>query len=165
MDGLLTRSRKSESETALTPLSEVTAQTVEFLGERLGHQGTRVITDCKEEMQAVVNPDEVSQILTNLILNSHQALGKRGNGDGIVRVTLERQDESAVISVSDNGPGIPSDARDRIFEPFFTTKTQGEGTGLGLYISSELAHKNKGELRLVSTGETGTVFALTFKNH
>lgn len=165
VDGLLTRSRKSESETALTPLSEVTAQTVEFLGERLGHQGTRVITDCKEEMQAVVNPDEVSQILTNLILNSHQALGKRGNGDGIVRVTLERQDESAVISVSDNGPGIPSDARDRIFEPFFTTKTQGEGTGLGLYISSELAHKNKGELRLVSTGETGTVFALTFKNH
>ncbi len=99
-------------------------------------------------------PDELSQIWTNLIQNAIQALG----GDGCITVSVQRQPaeieqyqgDCVVVSVIDNGPGIPAELQPRVFEPFFTTKPIGEGTGLGLNISRKIVEKHGGWITLSS---------------
>ena len=104
-----------------------------------------------------VNGDEVQirQVFTNLIVNSIQALGARG---GTVTVKATAEGSHVLVTVSDDGPGIPEEARKQIFRPFFTTKARGEGTGLGLPTSRRIAEMHGGGLDLVSTGPEGTCF-------
>jgi signal transduction histidine kinase len=66
-----------------------------------------------------------------------------------------------VVSVSDNGPGIPSSIKDKIFQPFFTTKPTGSGTGLGLSLSYDIVKAHGGEISVVSKEEKGTEFIIT----
>lgn len=159
VNGLLTHSRKSDEQSTSFDLQTVVAETCEFLRERLGREGT----DCRlvgsSSATVLGNSDEVSQILTNLILNSHQAMS--GLSERTIELTLREDPDLAIVEIRDFGPGIAPEAQSRIFEPFFTTKNQGEGTGLGLYISSELAQKNQGRLELVSSSKSKTVFRLS----
>ena len=159
VNGLLSHSRKSDDQFAEFDLEEMVVETCEFLGERLSKEGTSCAIVDSKKLTVNANSDEVSQILTNLILNSHQALGEAS--DKRIELSLGSEGENAVIEVIDFGPGISQENQDRIFEPFFTTKTQGDGTGLGLYISSELARKNEGSLALVSSSKSKTVFRLS----
>jgi signal transduction histidine kinase len=64
------------------------------------------------------------------------------------------------FSVSDTGPGIPPEIRERIFEPFFTTKSAGVGTGLGLSVSRNIVEKAGGVMRLESFAESGSTFSV-----
>ena len=64
------------------------------------------------------------------------------------------------ITISDNGPGIPEEIKDKIFQPFFTTKPTGEGTGLGLSLSYDIVKAHGGEIKVVSDEQTGTEFRI-----
>jgi signal transduction histidine kinase len=77
-----------------------------------------------------------------------------------VRLAAESADGKVVVSVTDDGPGIPDEIRQRIFDPFFTTKDVGEGTGLGLDISRRIVQRHKGTIDL-HTGKGGTEFRVT----
>ncbi len=90
--------------------------------------------------------DELNQVWTNLIHNAVQAL--RGEGD--ITIETEQVGEEAVVTVEDNGPGIPAEVMPRIFEPFFTTKPKGEGTGLGLGIVRQIVDKHGGRIEVTS---------------
>jgi signal transduction histidine kinase len=74
---------------------------------------------------------ELNQVWTNVIDNAVDAMG----GNGRLMLRTARDDDYALVEISDDGPGIPPDVLPRIFEPFFTTKGVGQGTGLGLDIS------------------------------
>jgi signal transduction histidine kinase len=76
-------------------------------------------------------------------------------------------DDAIQITVSDNGPGIPDDIKDKIFQPFFTTKPTGQGTGLGLSLSYDIIKTHRGELKVESNVREGTTFIirLPLKNH
>lgn len=160
VDGLLSRSRKSNDEIAQVCLAELCKETSEFLAERLANTGTIIELVVHQAATAEINPDDIAQVLTNLILNSHQALAS-GLGDKTIKLEVGQEGQEVIVEVSDRGPGIDPEYRDRVFEPFFTTKTQGEGTGLGLYISAEMAAKNKGRLELKSSSAKGTTFRLS----
>ena len=67
---------------------------------------------------------------------------------------------SVAITISDNGPGIPEEIKDKIFQPFFTTKPTGQGTGLGLSLSYDIAKAHGGELRVEPKGGDGTSFVI-----
>jgi two-component system NtrC family sensor kinase len=84
------------------------------------------------------------QVLTNLIENAAHAAGRGGWVE--VRSAVVR--ERLVIEVTDSGPGVPPEVRDRIFEPFFTTKDPGVGTGLGLSVARTIVHRHRGTLEL-----------------
>jgi two-component system, NtrC family, sensor histidine kinase HydH len=105
----------------------------------------------------VVDPDQLRQILLNLIQNALQAC----QAGGRVAVRARAEEAQAVVEVSDTGPGIPAEKLAQVFEPFFTTKPGG--TGLGLSISRQLADLNGGSLVLESAIGQGTVARVTLR--
>jgi signal transduction histidine kinase len=113
--------------------------------------------------QVKIIPQEIGRVVLNLITNAFQAVsGKvKGNADGyvpMVALSTMRLGDMVEIRVKDNGPGIPSEFREKIFQPFFTTKPAGQGTGLGLSISYDILKKHGGEINVVSESEKGTEF-------
>lgn len=122
--------------------------------------GVEVIRNYEEIPQVPIFPDELGQVWTNIIHNAIQAM----KNDGKLSLDILKQDEFAVVRITDSGPGIPKDIKDRIFEPFFTTKAQGEGTGLGLDICVKIVEKHGGRIEVDSEpGRTTFTISLPFE--
>jgi two-component system sensor histidine kinase HupT/HoxJ len=110
--------------------------------------------------RAVGDPNELGQVLTNLLENAFDAVA--GREDPRVWISARLDDTSGYVEVRvrDNGPGVPAPNRRSIFEPFFTTKNGGAGLGLGLAISRESMEAQGGSLALVEAPEKGAEFLL-----
>jgi C4-dicarboxylate-specific signal transduction histidine kinase len=102
-----------------------------------------------------VDPDQVGQILVNLLTNAAQAMG---NQPGVVCVHARNGDGRVRIDVRDTGPGVPPELSEKIFEPLYTTKARG--IGLGLSVSRSLASVNSGSLSVMNHPDGGAVFTL-----
>lgn len=118
--------------------------------------GMQVLTEVKaSDVHVRALPVMLEQVLLNLLINANDAIrSRRDEGDraeGEIKVTIDRNERSAVITVADNGPGIAADVLPKIFEPFFTTKPPKEGTGLGLSISYGIIRDMGGMLRVKSS--------------
>lgn len=112
-----------------------------------------------ETLELTADPEMIEQVLINLLLNSIQAL----EGQNDARITLRSlMDERgrAIIQVTDNGPGILEEVREKIFIPFFTTKQ--EGTGIGLSLSRQVMRAHRGTISVRSRPNEETVFSLRF---
>lgn len=109
------------------------------------------------DLFVMCNSIQISEILLNLLNNAFDALEKRSYGS--VSIEVETVDDECKVIVSDTGPSIPSEIREKIFLPFFTTKGK-EGTGLGLKISRDLAVANNGSLTLSDDKKTKFVLSL-----
>jgi signal transduction histidine kinase len=101
---------------------------------------------------------ELGQVMLNLLVNSAQAIGGTGKR-GHIRVASCLAGDAIVVTVADDGPGIPASARDHVFDPFFTTKDVGKGTGQGLAIAEAIIAKHGGSLTFDSAA-TGTTFRI-----
>lgn len=118
-------------------------------------------------VQIRVDPQQIKQVLINLIQNGADSIGNNGT------VTLRaRRDEKrlnhrqmpvVILEVSDTGTGIPPEAEKRLFDPFFTTKDFG--TGLGLPIAARIVEKNHGALQYQTLAERGTTFGIILPLH
>ncbi|EDM80808.1 Serine/Threonine protein kinase and Signal Transduction Histidine Kinase (STHK) with GAF and PAS/PAC sensor [Plesiocystis pacifica SIR-1] len=109
-------------------------------------------------------PQQLRQVLINLITNARDALNSADTGEGApkaieVRVTSERPNW-LTIRVEDNGPGIPPEVLPRIFDPFYTTKGRHEGTGLGLALSHGIVSEHGGQLSVDSPPGRGACFRI-----
>lgn len=117
--------------------------------------------------EAKVVGQEIGQALLNIIGNSLDAVWdfrKKNNGDfePEVKVTTYKHEDFIEIRISDNGPGVPEEIKEKIFEPFFTTKPTGEGTGLGLSLSYDIITQgHNGSLVLESKSGEGATFIIT----
>jgi C4-dicarboxylate-specific signal transduction histidine kinase len=98
---------------------------------------------------AAVNPQEIKQVVLNLMTN---ALDCVADGGGVVRIGVTECDGFGVLTFSDNGCGMPADVLEHVFEPFFTRRTVGQGTGLGLSISHRIIADHGGEIEAASDG-------------
>src|SRR5436305_7437011 len=102
---------------------------------------------------------QLQQVLLNLIINAEQAmLSANGRGTLVVRTWHDAEQESVVLEINDDGPGIPDDLQPKIFDPFFTTKEVGKGTGLGLTVAYAIVQEHGGRIRPESrpgAGEAG----------
>jgi histidine kinase len=112
-----------------------------------------------------VNPRDISKVLINLLNNAFYEVNKRWNKEGdqyeprILLFTSVRNNKIA-LEIIDNGYGILPDYLDQVFEPFFTTKPTGEGVGLGLSISNDIARAHGGVVHQDTTPENYTRFTL-----
>lgn len=109
--------------------------------------GIGIKSNLPESDLVVGNESQIVQVLVNLLLNSARAI-RRLNVDrlGAISVTAQGVGERLVVSIRDNGCGIPSDKLSRIFDPFYTTGDVGTGTGLGLSISHSIINSHGGTL-------------------
>ncbi|MGA8890452.1 MAG: ATP-binding protein, partial [Anaeromyxobacteraceae bacterium] len=106
---------------------------------------------------ALGNANQLQQVVVNLIVNATQAVVGKGR---VVVHTGPGAPGRVVVSVADDGPGVPADLAERIFEPFFTTKPEGQGTGLGLSICYRIAEEHGGSIRLENPKEGGARFVV-----
>lgn len=115
----------------------------------------QIITDIDNDLSTTSDRNRLQQVLLNILFNAFDAVGS--NGRIIIKTYKEYKDitksDRIIISVNDNGSGIPNEIKEKVFEPFFTTKK--EGTGLGLYISYGIMKSLRGELEIQSN-ENGT---------
>jgi signal transduction histidine kinase len=103
---------------------------------------------------------QLHQVFMNLLTNAAQAISARGSG-GTIKIATARSDGKTVITVADDGPGIPPEVLPRIFDPFFTTKDVGEGSGLGLSIVHGIVERHGGTINVTSDVGKGTTFTVS----
>jgi two-component system NtrC family sensor kinase len=114
-----------------------------------------VLREFDAELPRVIcAPQQLRQVFLNLVINAAQAV----DAGGTVLVATRRDGNHVIVSVADDGCGIPPELIDRIFDPFFTTKPVGVGTGLGLGIAHQIVTSHGGEIQVESTPGTGTIF-------
>jgi len=168
---MLRFSRKSDGIFESFGLEELMEQSLELaVNDTYGSEGLwfRRISIVREYSPApvVVSCDygKILQVLLNILKNGAQAMREASHvRDGgyqprFILKTREK-DGRGIIEIEDNGPGIPEPIRDQIFEAFFTTKKAGEGTGLGMSISSAIVREDhRGALRVESNGASWTRF-------
>ncbi|RRJ83305.1 HAMP domain-containing sensor histidine kinase [Aestuariirhabdus litorea] len=173
VNNVLQFSRRSNRMLVPTSLSELVRRTLEIAYSDLGIRSRiirheiEIVSELDESLEAVpCIPNELEQVLLNLVKNAAHAIFSRQDPDwkGLIKIRTRSEGAWAVISVEDNGVGMDAETRKRIFEPFFTTKEVGEGTGLGLSVSFFIIRNNhKGALTVQSTPGQGTEFSIRLR--
>ncbi len=109
--------------------------------------GVKVVRDYPEVVPLLMcYPDELNQVWTNILHNALQAMQHKGQLVFQVKHLSDLQPPMLCVRITDTGPGIPADIKERIFEPFFTTKPAGEGSGLGLDIVRKIVKRHEGHI-------------------
>lgn len=141
--------------------SRVVDSAIQLLSHRLKSYKVAVeVARNKELPRIYVDPDQLKEVLVNLVVNACEAME-----DGGIITIEERETVSpngtkmAVITVIDNGPGIPESLQDKVLLPFFTTKA--EGTGLGLSIVKRIIEEHNGRLDIISKEGEGAAFVIS----
>lgn len=124
---------------------------------------TFAITLTHDVPSALVNltRTEISQIVTNLVVNALDATNQRGH---VTLHVVEPANGSVTVTVEDNGPGVSPKDAERIMEPFYTTKPHGRGTGLGLAVVRDLLLRRHGTIKLVTQAPQGARFVLCMQS-
>jgi two-component system sensor histidine kinase PilS (NtrC family) len=148
--------RPAEPKRQPTDLKKLVADTVEVFAQRPDAAGHRLVCDL-QPIEGQVDPDQIRQVLWNLLSNAEQALATQGR----IAVRLAREEDSQVgsqiwIEVADDGPGVAPQERERIFEPFVTSKEKG--TGLGLATVHKIVEAHGGSIELACPDGGGSRF-------
>ncbi len=145
---LLTFARPGSGRTDAVDVAAVVRRVVALREHDLQLKEVELELQLEEPLPAVsAETTALQQVLLNLLANAEHAVAQRPRPRRI-RIGARAAGTRVVLSVADNGPGVPENIRDRIFLPFFTTKPVGQGTGLGLAISRRLVESYGGTLRL-----------------
>jgi signal transduction histidine kinase len=103
---------------------------------------------------------QLTQVLLNLVENSRDALGPRDDGRIAITTRKGEANDRALVIVEDNGPGVPSELKDRVFAPYFTTKQTKGGTGLGLAIVHRIVSDHGGRITISDARDRGARFTI-----
>ncbi|MHB9111557.1 MAG: sensor histidine kinase [Thermoleophilia bacterium] len=152
---LLGFSHAGEMVMARTDINQVVGETVSFLEGEANKNGITILREFQADLPGIVtDSSQLQQVLLNLVNNAMDAIGR----DGRITVSTAAVDGGGiVISISDTGPGLSDEVRQRIFAPFFTTKN-GKGTGLGLSISFNIIQRLGGDIKADNNEQGGSVF-------
>lgn len=173
--GMLMHSRANKGEKEAT---DINALVDEYL--RLAYHGlrakdksfsARLETDFDDAIGSIqIVPQDIGRVILNLITNAFYACAERSRSavnkphppeyEPTVWVRTRQSGDQILISVEDNGNGIPEEIAGKIFQPFFTTKPTGQGTGLGLSLSYDIVKAHHGELTVQTKENAGTTFTI-----
>ena len=161
VQNLLTFARRHTPEKRLLGLNGIIEKTLDLKAYQLRVNQIGVVKDLAPDLPMTpLDFHQIQQVLINLLNNAQQALAASGRGGTITLTTLEMGGRIE-MRVSDDGPGIPAEIRDRIFEPFFTTKKEGKGTGLGLSLCYGIIQAHGGTIRVESLVGEGSTFIVS----
>lgn len=142
-------------------LKEAAEKALRFVSARMEHHGIRCELVVRQEATIDGYQAEYIQVLLNILNNAADALDTVSSGERRLLVTLDREGANALLSIRDNGGGIPLTALPHIFEPYFTTKGPTAGTGIGLYMAKVIIEKQMNGTIAAWNTEGGAEFIIT----
>jgi len=157
MNQLLAFARRRSPERVPLVLRDVVEQSLEMFEQRFESARIEVKLDTDDRCPNIhADPDQLSQVLINLIMNAIHAMPDGGS----LRIAIASADDTVKLTVTDSGHGIPADSLKKVFEPFFTTKEFGKGTGLGLTVVKGILEEHGGSIAVESQEGKGTTFTI-----
>ncbi len=155
---LLNFSRLGDARKVATSMSPLIEEVIEMVRPLSRYRGKEIEFKCDGAVQAIVNAQEIKQVILNLVTNALDSVDVGGH----VSVQLKQDQQEAFLVVKDNGCGMESDVLENIFEPFFTRRRDGQGTGLGLSITYRIIQEHGGSIRPESDGRNaGSTFTVS----
>ena len=141
----------------------------EYLGEvirslhpKIKHTTHHINLDCPDDLTLNLPAGAISQIFTNLIMNS-LIHGFDGVSNGIIDIAIKDEDDQVIIDFKDNGNGVTEQQLEKLFDPFFTTKRDQGGSGLGTHITFNLVKQTlSGEIEVTSSPGKGLHYHISF---
>jgi two-component system NtrC family sensor kinase len=170
IQNLLTFSRQDQVPVADTDLNAEVESILSLLKFQIDQSRIEIVKCLHPEMAKVTaNGQQIQQVLANFLVNARDAVAETGRRKKTIKIsTFLRMDGEkawAVVSVQDNGIGIPADNLSKIFTPFFTSKEAARGTGLGLSVSLGIAQSHHGTIEVESQPGRGSTFSLVLPVH
>lgn len=146
-----------EPELETVNLFTLASEVVQIMSPTMGGVALSVSPKSNEGVLVKADPKLIGQVLINLVKNAREALSDSENPR--IDILIKGNTSRAILTVADNGPGIPPDVKEEIFVPFFTTKDKGNGIGLSL--SRQIMKVHGGDIT-ADSDKNGTQFSLTF---
>jgi signal transduction histidine kinase len=154
---LLNFARSERQERQRTDLVTLITDIVEMTRQHDAFKRKEIRLDLPESFEITVNPQEMKQVVLNLLTNALHCT----NTEGLVTVQLRQEKNLALLTVEDNGIGMDESVLKNIFEPFFTRREHGQGTGLGLSITYRIVEDHHGRIKAYSNGHgCGSTFVV-----
>ncbi len=149
---------KPEKKKVQFELQKSIEKTIRLIKPNLIYHGITLHIDSQEEIIITGYPNEIGQVMINLINNAKDALNQSNQKD--IYIKLYKKENKAIIEIQDSGVGIKEDIINNIFEPYFSTKLDQHGTGLGLYISKVIIEEHMRGKLLVKNTYNGALFTI-----
>jgi len=167
VEGVLGYARQDHTQVEIVKVLEILDGPLRLSKHSLQKYNIKLNKDLPEGSQqddftVYANSGKLEQVFMNLITNAIYAMKDSG---GVLNISAHRDQNNVIVTLSDTGPGVPSNVAKKIFDPFFTTKPVGEGTGLGLSISYSIIRSFEGELSLEQNPGEGATFKVTLPAH
>lgn len=165
----VTEGQAAEERTRVS-LNDVVRRAMALAHPLMHDQRIRVEIHSSESSIAVMgSPIQLERVILNLVFNAAQAMELTGKTPPFpspqtkhIAISVTRDTKNAIVKVQDNGPGIPDEIKEKIFERFFTTKPSGKGTGLGLWIISQIIESHGGAITVADNPNgPGALFTIT----
>lgn len=151
---------KQDKEEVEFDVSEAIQKVLEMQKAQLKDHNIEIITNLKP-IKIKGYKNEFKQVILNLVSNAKDALIKHNTQKPFIKISDYENKNEVIITVEDNGGGVPENIMEKIFEPYFTTKEE-QGTGLGLYMSNEIIKRMGGKIEVENT-QNGARFIIRFK--
>ena len=158
----LAMARQQRPERGPVAINDVVSAALDITGYAVRTSSIELALDLADDMPLILaDADQLHQVLLNLIINAQQSLQDQPAPRRMrVKSRFASTAGLLVVTVADNGPGIPAHLRARIFEPYFTTKPTGVGLGVGLAVSLGIVEAHGGTLSVDCPSEGGAVFTI-----
>lgn len=142
-------------------VAEAVEAAFDLVGYTLRSAGVKVTRDLPADLPRIsADADQLVQVMINLLTNAHQALLTREHPRLLAISGRAAEEGGIVLTVADNGPGVPAAVRERVFDPFFTTKPEGVGTGVGLSLCRSIVTAHGGAIALEETPGGGATIRI-----
>ena len=145
---LLGLARNESRERIKTDFVPIVTDMLDMLRQQDAFKQKNISLDLPKSLEITVNAQEMKQVVLNLLTNAFQNTAPEGH----VQIRLYVREDTAVLSIQDDGVGMDSEVLHNIFEPFFTLRSGGSGTGLGLSITHRIIEEHQGRISAFSEG-------------
>ena len=151
---------KPDKELKRLCISDTLEETLEIAKPILINFNIHIDTKIKKDVFIDAYQNEFGQVILNIINNAKDALVENNITDKRIFIELKELKDEVIITIKDNGGGIPSDILEEIFDPYFSTKDSKNGTGLGLYMSKLIIEEHMGGTLSASNTKDGAIFTI-----
>ncbi|HSN67806.1 MAG TPA: ATP-binding protein, partial [Thermoanaerobaculia bacterium] len=162
VDNLMTFSRQRAPSKSLESANDIIDRAVDLQNYSLRSNRIEIMREYDPQTTVFVDAQQIQQVVLNLLVNAQQAItdARRERGRIWLTTRSDRNARRVVVTIADNGPGIPESIAAKVFDPFFTTKPVGIGSGLGLSIAHGIIAEHGGTIRFENLAEGGAAFTI-----